>query len=49
MENKDVVLLIKYAVEHLLDSELTYENGWVESDIEILNNLKNRQFTIEFK
>jgi len=49
MENEDIIELIKYAIEHLLDTELTYENGWLESDIEMLNDLKDKEFLISFK
>lgn len=48
MDNKEVVKLIKYAVEHLLDGELLPENDWSESDIKILNDLKDKEFEVKF-
>lgn len=43
------VELIKEAVNYMLGADLTDENGWTKEDIDILNKIKNKEFTIIFK
>lgn len=45
---KDVVSLIKYALERLSDTELSEENGWTNNDIKMINELLNKEFTVQF-
>lgn len=41
--------LIVYAIEHLLDTELTEENGWSYDDIKKLEKLEQGKFKIVFE
>lgn len=43
------VATIKHAVDHLLDCELTEENGWSEEDIASLQKVSTEAFEIVFK
>lgn len=43
------VTLIKEAVEYLMGADLSEENGWSKDDIEMLNKLKKKDFSIIFK
>ena len=45
----DEVAVIKQAVDHLLECELTEENGWSQEDISSLEKVSEQPFEIRFK
>ncbi|KAF6565340.1 hypothetical protein G9G63_09275 [Paenibacillus sp. EKM202P] len=45
----EAVELIKQAVDRLLECDLTEENGWAEKDIQILEQISQKEFEIKFK
>ena len=43
---EEVVSIIKYAIEHLADTELLKENGWNDNNFKIIDDLLNKDFIV---
>ncbi len=41
--------LVILAIDHLLEAELREENGWTKREIEMLKELSNGEFEINFQ